>query len=253
MTKGRIDPFTGDTLRWNLVGTWVNTKKELQDMDSGQRKQFAFLPVVDHTDPYSDTLQLEICSWQVNYCKSSSTPDEFVALCKRVLDYTRAREVAPDATPLSVPAKYLLPDFLKGRCTLATYKKWLYVRARELFNKDLLRKKPYAVTGSVPFYKMLIHQAVNCGGRTDPFTGDTLQWELIGTWNSSVPTSHDPAVMKKFALLPTVDHIDPASDSLEFEICSFQNNKCKSSLNPSEFVAMCNRIVAYNNKPKCAP
>jgi hypothetical protein len=136
---------------------------------------------------------------------------------------------------------------LQGRCSLATYKKWLYVRARELFNKDRLRKKPYALTGSVPFYKMLIHQAVNRGGQTDPFTADSLKWELIGTWNSSIPTSHDPAIMKKFALLPTVDHIDPASDELEFEICSFEINKCKSSLNPADFVALCERIVSHAN------
>jgi hypothetical protein len=261
MTKGRTDPFTGDTLRWDLVGTWAHTKKELDNMDSAQRKQFSLLPVVDHTDPYADTLALEICSWQINYCKSSLNPVEFVALCKKVVDYARPREVTPNAThPLGrgelafskattclpmVPAKYLLPDFLQGRCSLATYRKWLYVRARELFNKDLLRKKPYALTGNVPFYKMLIHQAVNNGGQTDPFTGDSLKWELIGTWNSSVSTSHDPGVLKKFALLPTVDHVDPASHVLEFEICSFDVNKCKSSLDPADFISLCGKIVAH--------
>jgi hypothetical protein len=288
MTKGRTDPFTGDTLRWNLVGTWAHTKKELENMDSAQRKQFSLLPVVDHTDPYADTLELEICSWQINYCKSSSTPAEFVALCKKVLDYQRNHPIndsivvttstliapvgrrfatlgstrrgeVPDGVrrrgigPLSVPAKYLLPVFLQGRCTLATYRKWLYVRARELLRRDRLLKRPYALNdlaGNVPYYKMLIHQAVNRGGQTDPFTGDSLKWELIGTWNSSIPTSHDPAVMEKFALLPTVDHIDPASDVLAFEICSFDVNKCKSSLNQTDFIAMCEQIVAYDRRPK---
>jgi len=52
-------------------------------------------------------------------------------------------------------------------------------------------------------------------GEQDPYNGEKLQWELIGTWDS---THKQPdGYKKKFALLPTVDHIDP--DMLEFEIC----------------------------------
>jgi hypothetical protein len=261
MTKGQFDPFIGEKLRWDLTGKWVNSKKDLEDFSPQYRKQFALLPVIDHTNPYSDTLELEICSWQINYCKSSLTPAEFVALCKKVVDHCAGGNIAlaqenlylKSPPPggfrglkqsLKVPAKYFLPDFLQGICTLADYKKWLYVRARELFNKDRRLNRPWVNGMNAAMYKMLIHEAVVRGGLIDPFTGETMQYDLIGTWNAFIPTSHDPAVMIKFALLPTVDHINPGADTLAFEICSFAINKCKSSLNPSDFVALCEKIVS---------
>ncbi len=148
---------------------------------------------------------------------------------------------------MNTPAKYFIPDFLQGRCTLARYKKWLYVRARELLKKDIARKKPYAANCTVPMYKELIHAAVNRSGQIDPFTGRSLAWELIGTWDPFSPMVHDKETMEKYALLPTVDHIDPASEAPEFEICSFEINKCKSDLDPGKFVELCKRIVSYSS------
>ena len=250
---GPNDPYTGDALRFDLIGQWAHSKKELDALDDAQRKAFALLPVIDHTDPYAEALRLEICSWQINYCKSSSTPEEFVTICKNVVDFCcshggPALESRLSLPPLTAPAKYFLPDFLQGRVSLAVYKHWLYVRARELLAKDLRRQKPYAIGRGVPFYKDLIHAAVNGGGQTDPFTGRPLAWELIGTWDDSAASAHDPAVMKKFAPLPTADHVDPSAEALAFEICSFEINKCKSYLNPEEFVAQCKRIVEFRKR-----
>jgi hypothetical protein len=45
--------------------------------------------------------------------------------------------------------------------------------------------------------------------------------------------------------MPTVDHIDP--DILDFEICSWRSNGCKSDLDPAEFVAFCRRVAAYRH------
>ena len=250
---GPNDPFTGDALRWDLIGQWAHTKKELDALDDAQRKAFALLPVVDHTDPYAEALLFEICSWQINYCKSSSTPAEFVALCKSVVDFcSPGSGTAPVPTlslpPLTDAAKYFLPDFLVGRIPLVDYRKWLFGRGEQLFLKDRKRQKPCAIGRNSAFYSALIHAAVNRSGQTDPFTGQPLAWELVGTWDSSSSAVHDPAVMKKFALLPSVDHIDPSADTLQFEICSFEINKCKSSLNPAEFVAQCRRIVEFRGK-----
>ena len=52
-------------------------------------KEFYLLPTVDHRYPDSDTLDLEICSWLINSCKSDQTPDEFVEVCRRVAGYRR--------------------------------------------------------------------------------------------------------------------------------------------------------------------
>jgi hypothetical protein len=136
---------------------------------------------------------------------------------------------------------YTLPAFLEGRCTQAIYTKWLNNKAWILLKRDKKRRKPYAASATRRTYKQLIHQAIVEAGEYDPFTGDALAWELIGTWD----TSHEQpeGYKKQFALMPTVDHID--SDLLEFEICSSQSNDCKSDLNPAEFVAYCKRVAQY--------
>jgi hypothetical protein len=56
---------------------------------------------------------------------------------------------------------------------------------------------------------------------------------------------------KQFALMPTADHINP--DKLEFEMCSWLVNECKSYLSPDEFVALCQKIVNHRNPPPAAP
>jgi hypothetical protein len=138
-----------------------------------------------------------------------------------------------------------LPDFLQDRCTPEQYRKWLNERAEQLFLKDLKRKRPCARGSGTPQYRRLIHEAVVRGGRSDPFTGDALAWELIGTWDPVVEKAHDRDTIEKFALLPSVDHIDPYSNTLAFELCSFDINKCKSDLNPEQFIALCAKINGY--------
>jgi hypothetical protein len=50
---------------------------------------------------------------------------------------------------------------------------------------------------------------------------------------------------KDFALLPTVDHVDPDGIALKFEICGLLVNTCKSSFTPDEFVAICASVAAH--------
>ena len=107
------------------------------------------------------------------------------------------------------------------------------------------RGKPYARTATKAMYKEKIYEAVVNSGERDPYTGDLLSWEIIGTWDTS---EHHPAEYKRrFALMPTVDHTNP--DVLEFEICSWLVNECKSYLLPEEFVAVCKRVVSNSRKP----
>jgi hypothetical protein len=140
--------------------------------------------------------------------------------------------------------KYPLPSFLEGRLAPAVYYKWLNVKAITLLKRDRKRKKAYAVAATMPVYKSKIHNAVNAGGERDPYTGEELAWELIMTWD----TSHDQpdGYKKKFALMPTVDHTNP--DVLEFEICSWEINDAKCDLDPTEFVALCKKVVDHSSK-----
>jgi hypothetical protein len=137
--------------------------------------------------------------------------------------------------------KYPLPSFLSGTCTVETYEKWLEKRGDEIRKRDLARGKPFALTCQVAFYKQKIHEAVANSGGIDPYTGETLRWDLIGTWYEERAKTFDRA----FFLLPTVDHTDPEAAVLDFEICSWLVNTCKNLLNPNEFVAFCGKVVEY--------
>jgi hypothetical protein len=244
------DPFTGDRLRFDLVDTY-DFRKALGDV--AYEKQFDDMPTVDHIDPDAKELALEICSWRINFCKSRQTPGEFLDMCETITAYCgQGENAAPcrakqgtgsELPPLGSPAKYFLPDFLEGICTQDQYRRWLDGRAGKLFSADKRLKRPYAQPGAKWYYKQKINEAA-LQGRLDPFTGEVLRWELIGTWD---PTKKDPdnASVRNFRLLPTVDHVDPESDALEFEICSWRINDCKGDLNPEEFVGVCKKVIEY--------
>jgi hypothetical protein len=140
--------------------------------------------------------------------------------------------------------EYPMPARLEGRCTQSVFIKWLNVKADSLLTRDRKRGKPYAMNVTQAFYKGLIYKAVLNSGDFDPYTGDPLAWERIGMWDTT--HDHDENYKRTFALMPTVDHITP--DVLEFEICSWIVNECKTWLDPQEFIDLCAKIVAYRRK-----
>jgi hypothetical protein len=141
-----------------------------------------------------------------------------------------------------------VPAFLSGILTPSAYNKWLTNRSRILLWRDQKRRKPYAASSTKAEYRSLIHDAVMRGGKSDPYTGDALDWTLIGEWKDTKELRD--VFEKKFALMPTVDHTDP--DALGFEICSMLVNFCKTDLRPEEFVGLCGKVVAFRTVPKPA-
>jgi hypothetical protein len=132
---------------------------------------------------------------------------------------------------------YPLPSFLKGRVTPGQYAKWLDGRAVGCLRKDRKRKRPYASQSNIKLYKALIHLAVVSAGEYDPFTGEKLAWELVGTWvgaNRKSPEDAPEMFEGQYALMPTIDHKDP--DALEFEIVSWRINSCSAALSPAATV-----------------
>jgi hypothetical protein len=103
--------------------------------------------------------------------------------------------------------------------------------------------RPYALAGSNALYQYVIHSAACAAGLYDPYTGERMKWELIGTWDSTKGKNQSDAYDKEYYLLPTVDHVDPFGDKLEFEICSWRINCCKSGLTPDDFVEVCRRVA----------
>lgn len=80
--NGLRDPFTGEIMRWDLISTWDPAKAK--DLSDEMKQQYNLLPTIDHVDPYGTELKFEICSWRINRCKSTLTPDEFVEVCRKV-------------------------------------------------------------------------------------------------------------------------------------------------------------------------
>lgn len=91
----------------------------------------------------------------------------------------------------------------------------------------------------------LIHQAILDNGLLDPFTGEMLRWDLLGVWDDSQTKNPDRELIKKFSLLPTVDHVEPFGAVPGFEICSWLINRCKADMTLDEFVALCKKIIAF--------
>ena len=126
------------------------------------------------------------------------------------------------------------------------YIKWLNKRARQLHDRDLAQGRPYGIAGSRASYKAEIHAAVLAAGLFDPYTGEMMKYELMGTWDTSV--DQPEGYSKKFRLLPTVDHVDPWGTELHMEICSLRINRCKGGLTPDEFIDVCGRVVLRQQK-----
>ena len=78
-----------------------------------------------------------------------------------------------------------------------------------------------------------------------PYTGDALDWSLVGAWKDTKELKE--IFEKKLVLLPTVDHTDP--DKLGFEICSMLVNFSKTDLRPDEFIGLCTRVAAFRTGP----
>ncbi|MGB7568919.1 MAG: hypothetical protein WBM07_13745 [Chitinivibrionales bacterium] len=266
--SGPLDPYTGVALAWDLIGAWDPEKAKT---DCGYVKQFYLMPTVDHIDPRADTLAFEICSWEVNCCKSFLNPAEFLDMCGKVME-RRGKATSPRAPLLgkekgrldiresmtpesrqaagglkidSFPAQYLLPPFLEDVCTLAQYSKWLLTRAKELYKRDKKMGRACAMQSSRSLYRRAIHAAACASGPLDPYTGDALTWNLIGKWDAAKGNDDHDIFRKEFTLLPTVDHIDPEMKDLDFEICSWLINCCKSGRTPEEFIGLCGKVMEY--------
>jgi len=100
MTNDGLDPYSGDRLRWDLIGKWGdNAETPLMKRRNfpgsaryrTMKEEFFMLPVVDHVDPGAMDLQFEIVSWIVNEGKSQMTPQEYKDLCAKVVGHGRKK------------------------------------------------------------------------------------------------------------------------------------------------------------------
>ncbi|SMN15571.1 Protein export cytoplasm protein SecA ATPase RNA helicase (TC 3.A.5.1.1) [uncultured Candidatus Thioglobus sp.] len=139
--------------------------------------------------------------------------------------------------------KYQQPNFLIDFHSQADYEKWLTRKAHTHFERD---KKRGNTKSTNKEYKEAIHQAVCECGELDVYTGERLNWNLLSKWNNEEAKKGRRKYKKKFALLPSVDHVGDGTGSANFKICVWRTNDAKNDLSLNEFVKLCQKVVEKN-------
>ena len=118
------------------------------------------------------------------------------------------------------------------------YRKMLQRKAVAVTRRDKRRDGKYSVKEAIE----AIHQAFHRCNGFDPYDGSKLDPELLGEYKNEDAKAEGAAHKRRFAMLPTVDHVkaEPVAD---FEIVSWQTNDAKGDMSPEEFIAYCRRVV----------
>ena len=140
-----------------------------------------------------------------------------------------------------MPSKrHTLPEFLVGRVDPLIYERWLARKAAAHLKRD--RKRGYeGISGAT--YRDEIHKAVVESDGRDFYTGEELDWGLLSKYNNEESIAGQHGYKAGFALLPTIDHIEPASMNSGFRICGWRTNDSEHDLSYQAFVELCVLVV----------
>jgi hypothetical protein len=81
------DHYTGEMLHWNLLSQYENEESKLRKRE--YKALFALLPTVDHVGDGLGQADFKICAWRTNDAKNDLSHDDFVALCRCVVEHHR--------------------------------------------------------------------------------------------------------------------------------------------------------------------
>jgi hypothetical protein len=143
-----------------------------------------------------------------------------------------------------MPRKHTMPPFLEGVSTPEAYERWLDRKAIAHVKRDRERGRTSDLV-TRPLYKEAIHAAVVLSGGLDAYTGERLHWHLCSTYDNDESKLGRHQYKARFALLPSVDHLDAGASEASFRICAWRTNDAKNDLSTAEFVDLCRRVVAY--------
>lgn len=93
---------------------------------------------------------------------------------------------------------------------------------------------------------MEIHRAVVESKGRDAYTGETLEWSRISTYENEKSKSGGRHYKATFALLPTVDHVNDGTGPADFRICGWRTNDAKHDLTLPEFLDLCEKVMRHN-------
>lgn len=139
--------------------------------------------------------------------------------------------------------KHTLPSFLeRQKVQPEVYERWLVRKAAAHLKRD--RKRGYeGITGAE--YREGIHNAVVDSKGKDVYTGEELDWSLISKYNNDEAEDGKYHYKAKFALLPTVDHIESSVRKSGFCICAWRTNDAKHDLSHDDFIDLCQKVLAH--------
>jgi hypothetical protein len=143
-----------------------------------------------------------------------------------------------------MPTRYPLPHFLIDVIPQAKYSKWLSNKAAAHVKRDLKLRPNIAKIE----YKKMIHEAVVRSEGNDAYTGETLDWSLLSTWDNEKAKeekAHGSRYKSKFALLPSVDHVSERRGPTNFTICAWRTNAAKNDLSVEDFVQLCEKVIKH--------
>jgi len=135
-----------------------------------------------------------------------------------------------------------MPPFLNEIVTAEAYERWLGRKASAHFKRD--RKRGQSAT-TRSLYKEAIHAAVLKSEGRDVYTGETLDWKLISTYNNEDSKQGRHTYKARFVLLPTVDHVDAGATEASFIICGWRTNDAKNELSIALFMEVCEKILLH--------
>jgi len=81
-----LDCYTGEGLDWSLCGKYRNA--EAKAGGSTYKAKFALLPTIDHVGDGLGAADFKICSWRTNDAKNDLKLEDFVELCRLVLQHS---------------------------------------------------------------------------------------------------------------------------------------------------------------------
>jgi hypothetical protein len=141
--------------------------------------------------------------------------------------------------------KYQLPEFLTRVLSQDVYERWLHRKGIAHVRRD---RKRGSTTARNAEYKLVIHQAVKDSKGLDAYTREKLDWTLISKWRNKDAKSGGSKYKKRFALLPTVDHVGDRRGQPNFAICGWRTNDAKNDLTYLEFLKLCKKVLTAAKK-----
>lgn len=140
--------------------------------------------------------------------------------------------------------KYQLPRFLEGVIKQEHYEHWLRRKAMAHVKRDRKRGRENITNEQ---YKIAIHRAVEESQGKDAYTDELLDWTLLSTYDNDESKEKRAEYKKKFALLPSVDHVGAPTSPIEFKICGWRTNDAKNDLTYQEFLDLCRKVIDADN------